>query len=223
MLLAPPAWPPRRHERASSPRAREDAAGVEPARALLAEDRAPSRCPRACSCDAAVWPRSEQPTRRAHAEAALGEVEAVAHGAADAVVLAPTHDATGRRRPGRSGPATSRPTGLSANAVTMAVRRPKQRFRPRATLYSPPPSQAWKRARRVDAALAGIEAQHHLAEADEVEAAVRRGLDLEGHGAPGDDEACAQRAWLGDGIAPGAGVSMERRVRSATSMASPYE
>src|SRR6185312_8578346 len=33
------------------------------------------------------------------------------------------------------------PTGLSANAVTMAVSSPKQRFRPRATLYSPPPSE----------------------------------------------------------------------------------
>ena len=35
-----------------------------------------------------------------------------------------------------------RPMGLSANAVTTAVSRPKQRRRPRATLYSPPPSQA---------------------------------------------------------------------------------
>src|SRR6185437_6914477 len=34
-----------------------------------------------------------------------------------------------------------RPTGLSASAVTMAVFRPKQRFSPRATLYSPPPSE----------------------------------------------------------------------------------
>src|SRR5215469_10041854 len=35
---------------------------------------------------------------------------------------------------------TSRPTGLSASAVTIAVFNPKQRRRPRATLYSPPPS-----------------------------------------------------------------------------------
>src|SRR4051794_40034974 len=33
------------------------------------------------------------------------------------------------------------PTGLSAIAVTIAVRRPKHRRRPRATLYSPPPSE----------------------------------------------------------------------------------
>src|SRR6267154_4211140 len=35
----------------------------------------------------------------------------------------------------------SRPTGSSAKAVTTAVSKPKQRFSPRATLYSPPPSQ----------------------------------------------------------------------------------
>src|SRR4029077_2409229 len=34
-----------------------------------------------------------------------------------------------------------RPTGSSANAVTTAVSKPKQRLSPRATLYSPPPSQ----------------------------------------------------------------------------------
>src|SRR3954452_9918637 len=39
---------------------------------------------------------------------------------------------------------TSRPTGLSAKAVTTAVSSPKQRLSPRATLYSPPPSQTWK-------------------------------------------------------------------------------
>src|SRR5881396_1175831 len=35
----------------------------------------------------------------------------------------------------------SRPTSLSAKAVATAVLKPKQRRRPRATLYSPPPSQ----------------------------------------------------------------------------------
>ena len=43
--------------------------------------------------------------------------------------------------PCRMKSSTRRPTSLSANAVTTAVRRPKQRRRPRATLYSPPPSQ----------------------------------------------------------------------------------
>ena len=37
----------------------------------------------------------------------------------------------------------SRPTALSASAVTTAVFIPKQRRRPRATLYSPPPSHNW--------------------------------------------------------------------------------
>src|SRR3990170_2662277 len=39
---------------------------------------------------------------------------------------------------------TKRPTGLSTRAVTTVVRIPKQRRRPRATLYSPPPSHARK-------------------------------------------------------------------------------
>ena len=34
--------------------------------------------------------------------------------------------------------------GFGVRAVTMAVRIPKQRRRPRATLYSPPPSHTWK-------------------------------------------------------------------------------
>src|SRR5437870_5178430 len=34
--------------------------------------------------------------------------------------------------------------GLSARAVTTAASIPKQRRSPRATLYSPPPSQTWK-------------------------------------------------------------------------------
>src|SRR5450432_2553242 len=38
---------------------------------------------------------------------------------------------------------TRRPTSLSASAVTMAVRCPKQRRSPRVTLYSPPPSHTW--------------------------------------------------------------------------------
>src|SRR5439155_7877982 len=39
---------------------------------------------------------------------------------------------------------TRRPTGLSARVVTMEVSKSKQRFRPRATLYSPPPSETSK-------------------------------------------------------------------------------
>src|SRR4030095_3109935 len=39
----------------------------------------------------------------------------------------------------------SRPTALSANDVTTAVSKPKHRLSPRATVYSPPPSQTSKR------------------------------------------------------------------------------
>src|ERR1041385_7105002 len=39
---------------------------------------------------------------------------------------------------------TNRPTALSASAVTTAASIPKQRLSPRATLYSPPPSQTLK-------------------------------------------------------------------------------
>ena len=52
--------------------------------------------------------------------------------------------------PWRMKSSTSRPTSLSTSAVTTAVRRPKQRRSPRATLYSPPPSQTWnERAFRI--------------------------------------------------------------------------
>ena len=74
---------------------------------------------------------------------------------------------------------SSRPTSLSASAVTTAVRRPKQRRSPRATLYSPPPSQTRKRAGGADAPLAGVEAEHDLAERDQVVAALLGGAELE--------------------------------------------
>src|SRR5674476_959613 len=48
------------------------------------------------------------------------------------------------RPPVRMKSSTRRPISLSASAVTTAVRRPNARRRPRATLYSPPPSQARK-------------------------------------------------------------------------------
>src|SRR5674476_827708 len=48
------------------------------------------------------------------------------------------------RPPVRMKSSIRRPISLSANAVTIAARSPKARRRPRATLYSPPPSQARK-------------------------------------------------------------------------------
>src|ERR1035437_5859911 len=48
------------------------------------------------------------------------------------------------RPPVRMKSSTRRPISLSVSAVTIAPRRPNARRRPRATLYSPPPSQARK-------------------------------------------------------------------------------
>ena len=73
-----------------SPRAREDAAAVEPARALGAEDGFPVDVAGTQLRDggmAAVGAADRAP----HAEAALGEVQAVAHRPADAVVGRPAH------------------------------------------------------------------------------------------------------------------------------------
>ena len=115
-----------------------------------------------------MWPAVGDAHRAAHAEAALGEVEAVADGAADAVEGDPPDERVSTP-PCRMKSSISRPTSLSAKAVTTAVRLPKQRRRPRATLYSPPPSQTRNlRAVRI-ASLAGIEAEHDLAERDDVE------------------------------------------------------
>ena len=69
---------------------------------------------------------------------------------------------------------TSRPTSLSTNAVTTAVRSPKQRRSPRATLYSPPPSQTRELAGGADPARPRVEPQHHLAERQRIVAAARR-------------------------------------------------
>ena len=63
----------------------EDAAAVEPARALGGEDRVPVDVARAQLRDGRVAAVGAA-DRAAHAEAALGEVEAVARGPADAVV-----------------------------------------------------------------------------------------------------------------------------------------
>src|SRR6185369_4461286 len=49
----------------------------------------------------------------------------------------------GSTPPCRMRSSTRWPTSLSTSAVTTAVRSPKQRRNPRATLYSPPPSHTW--------------------------------------------------------------------------------
>ena len=131
----------------------------------------PSRRRPARSAAAAVWPRSETPTAPRTPKPR-------------SVKLSPLRSARPMPSNGRhstwlvSTPpwsmqsSTSRPTSLSASAVTIAVRRPKQRRRPRATLYSPPPSQTLEAARVADPPLARVEPQHHLAERDEVVARI---------------------------------------------------
>ena len=68
----------------------EDAAGVEPARRRSLPKMSSQSMSPGFIWVAAVWPRSGTPTGAADAEAALGEVEAVADGAADAVDLRAT-------------------------------------------------------------------------------------------------------------------------------------
>ena len=77
----------------------EDAAGVEPARAVLrAEDRLPIEVAGLDLADGGVAAVGAA-DGGAHAEAALSKVEAVADGAADAVVRNPANERRYRRRP----------------------------------------------------------------------------------------------------------------------------
>src|SRR5674476_744430 len=105
----------------------------------------PNRWPQSTSpglsCDAAVWPRSETPTaprtpkpRSVKFSPLRTERPIPSYG---------THRMNEVSRPPvRMKSSTRRPLSLSASAVTIAPRRPNARRRPRATLYSPPPSQA---------------------------------------------------------------------------------
>ena len=101
----------------------------------------PSRRRPGRSCEAAVWPRSDTPSAARTPNPRSVKLRPLR-------TERPTPSYGTQRTRDRSTPpcrtrsSISRPTGLSANAVTTAVRIPKQRARPRATLYSPPPSQA---------------------------------------------------------------------------------
>ena len=67
---------------------------------------------------------------------------------------------------------SSRPTGLSANAVTIAVRKAEAAAQAARDVVLPAPLGHRERARGRDPAVAGVEAEHHLAEGDEVEPAL---------------------------------------------------
>ena len=156
----------------------EDAAGVEPAHARAS----PNRCSQSTSPgragDAAVWPRSETPTRAAHAEAALGEVEPVADGAADAVVGHPAHQ--------RGVDAALEHEVLDQPADLVVGERGHDRG-PQAEAAAQPAGDVVlaaalpgpEGAGGADAPLARVEPQHHLAERDEVEPALVGRPELE--------------------------------------------
>ena len=91
------------------------------------------------SCETAVCPRSEHPTA-----ARAPNPRSVKFNPLRTVRPTPSYG-TQRKYLCETPPCNikssiSRPTGLSASAVTIAVSIPKQRRSPRATLYSPPPS-----------------------------------------------------------------------------------
>src|SRR5215471_5139636 len=108
---------------------------------IFAQSTSPGR-----SCDAAVCPRSEQPSAARMPNPLSVKFRPLR-------TARPTPSYFTQRRCSRFTPpcsmrsSTRRPTALSASAVTIVVSRPKQRRSPRATLYSPPPSHA--RNRRV--------------------------------------------------------------------------
>ncbi len=168
-----------RDERRRLRQRREDAARVQPARALLAEDQVPVDLAGLHLRGGAVAAVGAA-DRGAHAEAALGEVEAVPDAAADAVVGHPAHvalvdaalqdqvfeQAADRVVDERAHERRAQPEAAAqaARDVVLAAALPDA-----------------ERARRVDPRVAGVEPQHHLAEADEIEAALRGGLGRQAH------------------------------------------
>ena len=111
--------------------------------------------------------------RGADAEALLGEVEADARVAAEAVELAPD-DCDMSTPPCMMRSSTSQPRSFFGSAVTAVARLPQHLRMARATLYSPPPSHTWKLRALRTRPKPGIEAQHHFAERGAVPAASRR-------------------------------------------------
>ena len=142
----------------------EDAAGVQPAHAQRAEEVVPVDVAGRRAAAAAVCPRSEQPTRSADAEAALGEVQPVA-------------DRAGRRRrngthwmkrgstpPCRMRSSTRRPTSLSHERGDDRGPQPEAPAQPAGDVVLAAALPDPERARGADAPLAGVEAQHDLAQ-----------------------------------------------------------
>jgi len=65
---------------------------------------------------------------------------------------------------------------------------PEQRLQTRATLYSPPPSQALNVRAVVDATSPGSKRRHHFTEGDKIETAVALGLIVRSWATPGEEK-----------------------------------
>jgi len=153
----------------------EDAAGVEPTHTELAEDVIPVEVAGLELGGGGVAAVGDA-DGAAHAEAALGEVEAVADGAADAVVVAPLDEVGGDAalhdevldevadlvvdEGGADGGLQAEALPEAARGVVLAAAFPGGEV-----------------AGGADAALAGIEAEHDLAERDLVKGTLGSGLD----------------------------------------------
>ena len=149
---------------------REDAAAVEPARAVDAEDPLPVDVAGTQLRGGGV-PAVGDADRAAHAEPALGEVEPVPHLPADAVVRGPDHMRT------LDAALVDQVLDQAADRV-VGERRDDGRPEPEAPLEAAgdvvlaAPFPGTERARRRDPLLARVEPEHHLAERDEIEAAL---------------------------------------------------
>ncbi len=155
---------------------REDPARMEPAGPLLSKDRLPVDVPGLQLADGRV-PPVRAAKGGAEAEAPLGEVEAIAHRAADAVVLGPANDLL--HAPLVQQILHEAPHGVvheGGDHGRVEAETPLESSR---HVVLPAPLPDLEGAGRVDPAFAGIEAQHHLAQAHAVPPAVRFRLDLQ--------------------------------------------
>ena len=154
---------------------REDAAGVEPAHAERAEEVVPVDLAGPHARGGRVAPVADA-DRAAHAEAALGEVQPVADLPADAVERHPADER--RIDAALEDEVFEEPADLvvgeGADEAGAQAEAAAQAARDVVLAAALPDAEL---ARRADAPVAGIEAEHHLAERHQVEAALRRGLD----------------------------------------------
>lgn len=150
---------------------------MEPARAVAAEDRIPVDVAELHRCRGRVRPiRGSQ--GRPHAEAALDEVETVAHSSPDAVVGTP-HDVALVDATLQDQVLEEAADGVVGECGDDRRAQPEAAAQTSRHVVLAAALGDGERASRRDPTFAGIEAEHHLAERDEVEAALLGGLDRE--------------------------------------------